>query len=360
MTFSKRLPPAGSRPGTLAIPPDSPPPKIHLFDYQGEFCTELDVRDPAELAPYVASPRVTWVDVQGFGSEPTLRAVAELFSLHPLTLADATNVPQRAKSEIRPEHHVIVARAPNPSQRDRVEAPQVFMLLGPNYLLSFQDHHFGFFDPVRERIRAGLGPIRKLGADYLAYALVSAMVDHYFPVLEGFSEDIEALEDRVHGESPPEVLEELHRVRRGLVVLRRVGWPQREALRALVVEPSPFISDEVRDYLRSAEQHMTQAMEAVDSARETTSGLVELYLSNVSQRTNEVMKVLTLMASVFIPLTFIAGIYGMNFEYMPELHQQNGYAAALAGMTAMAAAMVVWFYRKGWIGSRRERRREQL
>jgi magnesium transporter len=357
MTFHKRLPPVGSRPGTLAIPPDSPPPKIHLFDYQGDFCTELDVRDPSELAPYVSSPRVTWVDIQGFGSEPALRAVAELFSLHPLTLADATNVPQRAKSEIRPEHHVIVARAPDPSQHDRVEVPQVFLVLGPSYVLSFQDHHFGFFDPVRERIRAGLGPIRKLGADYLACALLSAMVDHYFPVLEQFSEDIEELEDQVHGESPPEVLEELHRVRRGLVVLRRVGWPQREALRELAVEPSPFVSDEVRDYLRDAEQHMTQAMEAVDSARETASGLVELYLSNVSQRTNEIMKVLTLMASVFIPLTFVAGVYGMNFDDMPELHSRHGYGAALIAMTAMAVAMVVWFYRKGWIGSRGSRRR---
>ena len=297
------------------------------------------------------------MDVQGFGSEPTLRAIAELFSLHPLTLADATNVPQRAKSEIHPEHHVIVARAPDPSQRDRVEAPQVFLVLGPSYVLSFQDHHFGFFDPVRERIRAGLGPIRRLGADYLAYALLAAMVDHYFPVLEGFSEDLEDLEDRVHGESSPEVLEELHRVRRGLVVLRRVGWPQREALRALVNEPSPFVGDEVRGYLRSAEQQMTQAMEAVDSARETASGLVELYLSNVSQRTNEIMKVLTLMASVFIPLTFVAGIYGMNFDDMPELHRPNGYPVALGLMAAMAVAMLVWFYRKGWIGSRPRQRR---
>jgi magnesium transporter len=360
MTFQKRLPPVGSRPGTLAIPPDSPPPRIHLFDYQGDVCRELEINDPQELAPYVHSTRVTWVDIQGFGSESTLRAVAELFSLHPLTLADATNVPQRAKSEIRPEHHVIVARAPDPSQRDRVEAPQAFLLLGPSYLLTFQDRHFGFFDPVRDRLREGIGPIRRLGADYLAYALLSAMVDHYFPVLENFSEDIEELEDRVHGEAPPEVLEDLHRVRRGLVVMRRVGWPQREALRALVTEPSPFVSEEVQGYLRSAEQHMTQLMEAVDSARETTTGLVDLYLSNVSQRTNEIMKVLTLMASVFIPLTFVAGIYGMNFENMPELREPRGYYTVLTAMALIAGTLVAYFFRRGWLGSggRRRKRRK--
>jgi magnesium transporter len=358
VTFRKRLPPVGSRPGTLAIPAGSPPPRIHLFDYQDDFCTELDVADVAQLAPFVESPRVTWVDVQGFGDEPTLRAVAKLFSLHPLTLEDATNVPQRAKSEIRPEHHVIVARAPDPGQCDRVEVPQVFLLLGPRYLLTFQDRYFGFFDPVRDRIREGIGPIRHLGPDYLAYALIDTMVDHYFPWLEEFSDEIERLEDRVHGDAPSDLLEDLHRVRRGLVVMRRVGWPQREALRALAVEPSPFVSDEVRGYMASAEQHMVQLMEAIDSARDTTSSLVELHLSNMSQRTNEIMKVLTLMASIFIPLTFVAGIYGMNFEYMPELHRPRGYFTVLGVMAAIAVVMIAFFRHKGWLGSRRARKRK--
>ena len=353
MSFKKRLPPLGSRPGTLAIPEDAPPTRIHLFDYQGETCTELDVDDVEQLAPYVDSPRVTWIDLQGFGSERWLSRIAELFSLHALTLEDATNVPQRAKSEVHTSHQVIVARAPDPSVNDRVEVPQVFLLLGPHYLLTFQDHYFGYFDPVRQRIREGIGPIRQQGPDYLAYALLDTLVDHYFPRLLTCSERLEDLEERVYDDAAPDLLEDLHRVRRELVVMRRVGWPQREALRALATVPSPFVSDAVRPYLLSSEQHLTQAMEAIDSARETATSLVELHLANVSQRTNEVMKVLTLMASIFIPLTFIAGIYGMNFDNMPELHDPRGYFTVLGVMGLTAVGMILYFRRKGWLGKGR-------
>jgi len=356
MSFQKRMPPPGARPGTLAIPEDAPPTRIHLFDYRGETCNELDVSDPEQLVPYVESPRVTWVDVQGFGTLSALHRIAELFSLHALTLEDATNVPQRAKSEVHAAHHVIVARAPDPSVTDRVEVPQVFLLLGPSFLLTFQDHYYGYFGPVRDRIREGIGPIRRLGPDYLAYALLDTMVDHYFPRLLQSSEEIEELEERVYTETTPDLLEGLHRARRELVVMRRVGWPQREALRSLATAPSPFVSDEVRPYLASTEQHLTQAMEAIDSARESATGLVELYLSNVSQRTNEIMKVLTLMASIFIPLTFIAGIYGMNFENMPELQSRSGYFVVLSVMVGTAVGMVAFFWRRGWLGERRARR----
>jgi magnesium transporter len=295
MTFHKRLPPIGSRPGTLAIPPDSPPPRIHLFDYQGDACSEIDVADPGELAPYVDSTRVTWVDIRGFGSEPTLRKVAELFSLHPLTLADATNVPQRAKSEIRPEHHVIVARAPDPGSRDRVEAPQVFVLLGPSYVLSFQDRPFGFFDPVRERIREALGPIRRLGADYLAYALLNTMVDHYFPVIERFSEDLEGSKT---ARQAPEEPEELHRVRRGLAVrCARSAAAQRRELG----ERGEPVHHRRGARLLPERRAAHDAGDARRSGRETTTGLVELYLSNVSQRTNH--EAAHADMSVFIPLT---------------------------------------------------------
>jgi magnesium transporter len=358
MSFHKRMPPVGSRPGTLAIPEGSPPTRIQLFEYRGEQCTESEIHDVGELAAHVNTAETTWVDVQGFGDEAKLRELAALFSLHDLTLEDATNVPQRAKSEILPDHHIFVARAPDPGESDRVLVPQVFMLLRGNTLLTFQDHYYGFFAPVRERIRAGNPRIRNGGPDYLAYALLDVMVDHYFPRLELASEVLDDLEEEVYGNAGAELLERLHHVRRDLVVMRRVGWPMREALRSLAVEPSPFVSDEVRLYLQSTEQHLAQAMEAVDSGRETTQGLVELHLSNVSYRTNEIMKVLTLMASIFIPLTFIAGIYGMNFENMPELHSQRGYFVVLGVMLAVAVGMVGYFVRRGWIGwgGRRERR----
>jgi magnesium transporter len=213
---------------------------------------------------------------------------------------------------------------------------------------------------VRKRLREGTGTIRTRGADYLAYALLDSLIDRYFPVLDGFFDRLEALEERVHREPGPEVLAELHRVRRDLLVVRRVGWPQRDALRALVWEESPFIGAEVVRYLHSTEQHITQVMEAIDSARETANSMVEIHLSRLSQRTNEIVKVLTLLSSIFIPLTFIAGVYGMNFDYMPELRAKSGYPLVLLAMAAIAGGLLLWFRRRGWFGpSRRRRTRER-
>jgi magnesium transporter len=292
----------------------------------------------------------------GFCDEAKLRQLGELFRFHPLTLEDAINVPQRAGNEVRSEHQRIIARAPLLSEEGGVEVPQVCMILGPNFLLTLQDRHFGFFDAVRKRLREGIGPIRRLGPDYLAYALLDSLVDRYFPLVEQLASELEDLEDEVNDDPSPELLSRLHQIRRELVVIRRVGWPQREALRSILHDQSPFISSDVQVFLQNTEQHITQIMEAVDSSREMTSGLVDIYLSNVSQRTNEVMKVLTLMASIFIPLTFIAGIYGMNFEFMPELQQRLGYPIALAIMAAVAVGMVVFFRRRGWFGSRSDRK----
>jgi magnesium transporter len=354
MSFRKRLPPVGARPGTLAIPADSPPPRIRLFDYSPDGCTELEVDDPALLAPFLESPTVTWVDVQGFGDEALLRSIAGVFGLHALTLEDATNVPQRAGSHVHSVHHLIVARAPIPGS-EPLEVPQVCFILGRHYLLTFQDRYFGFFDPVRERIRAGIGPIRSSGPDYLAWALLDTLVDHYFPVLQGLSEDLEDLEDLVHENPDSRVLADLHRVRRALGVMRRVGWPQREALRNLGLGASPFFAETTLPYLRHVEQHAAQIMEAVDAARDETNGLIDIYLSNLSHRTNEVMKVLTLMASIFIPLTFLAGIYGMNFEKMPELRSDVGYPLVLGAMLVIAVGMVAFFRHRGWLGRRTPR-----
>jgi magnesium transporter len=357
VSFHKRVPPIGSRPGTLAIPADSPPPRIHVFDYSGEVCREAEIDDPEELRRYLGSEETAWVDVQGFGDEEKLRKLAAVFGLHDLTLADATNVPQRAKVEIQPGHLLVIARAPQPGA-DEIAVPQVCFIVGSNWVLSLQDQYFGFFDAVRERIRVGIGPIRDGGPDYLLYALLNVMVDHYLPRVEGLAHQLDAIEERVNEDPESSLLSELHQIRRALVVIRRVGWPQREALRALAVEPNPFIREQNLIFFRHAETHAIQIMEAVDSARDATTGLVEIYLSSVSQRTNEIMKVLTLMASIFIPLTFIAGIYGMNFENMPELHNQLGYPMVIAIMVMTAMGMLTYFWRRGWLGNRRNGRKD--
>jgi magnesium transporter len=262
-------------------------------------------------------------------------------------------VPQRAKTEIYEEHHhLLIVRAPL-VENGRLDVPQVCLLIGRNYLVTFQDRYFGFFDPVRERIRAGIGPIRTSGPDYLAYALVDAIVDHYYPVVDGLSSQLDDLEEAVIADPGGEDMGHLHRMRRDIATLRRVGWPQQEAINELSRSESPFIDEAVRTYLRDTHDHMSQIMGRVDFCREVAAGLMDLYLSSLSHRQNEVMKVLTLMASIFIPLTFIAGIYGMNFEYMPELQQRWGYLAVLGIMLTTAFVMVVYFRRRGWLGQPR-------
>jgi magnesium transporter len=341
-------PPPGSSPGTLSIPPSATPTRIHVYEYAEGFHRERDVEDPRELRGYVKPETNVWVDVQGLRDEAKLRQIAEIFGLHPLVLEDATNVPQRAKSEVHAHEHVIVCRVPVLSESGEVETPQVCLILGRGWLITVQEHRRGFFDPVRTQIREGVGEIRKHGVDYLAYALIDAVVDRYFPVVQSLAEQLEDLESEVAEHAHATHLPRIQSVRRALTVIRRVGWPQREALGELAREPSAFVSDGARVYLRDAEQHIRQIVELADSSRELAGLATEIYLSQVSQRTNEVMKVLTLVSSIFIPLTFIVGVYGMNFEYMPELHWHHGYFAVWTLMGSVGVALAVWFRSRGW------------
>lgn len=349
--FTKHNPDIGARPGTLAIPPDSPQPKITVVQYDAECVDRREVSDPAELADFQDPDRVTWVDVQGLGDEATLRAVGDAFGLHPVALENAVNVPQRAKTELYEDHQLVIARTPLLDDDGGVRTPQVCFIIGERYLLTFQERYFGFFDPVRERIQAGLGAIRNEGPDYLAYAMIDAMVDRYYPVAQRLSDALEELEDPVVENPHPEVLARIHALRRQLVVLRRVGWPQREAISAMLRERTPFFGEQTKLFLRDTHDHIAQIVELIDSSREMASDLSEAYLSNVSHRTNEIMKMLTLMASIFIPLTFVAGIYGMNFENMPELSARSGYFMVLGLMVVIALGMIGYFRYRGWIGS---------
>ena len=354
--LTKRNLPIGARPGTLVIPADSPPPRVHLFDYGPEQVAERSIEDLAELERFARTETTTWIDVRGMGDEAALRRIGEFFGIHPLALEDAVNVPQPAKTELFDEHQLIIARAPL-LQDGELSVPQVCFLLGRHYLITFQDRYYGFFDPVRERIRSGVGPIRIAGPDYLAYALIDVLVDHYYPVVGGLSEELDDLEDVVLVDPEPQDLARMHHVRRSVATLRRVGWPQRETISDLYRSTSPFMGEDARTYLRDTHDHMSQVMGRLDFCREVVVGLMDMYLSNMSHRQNEIMKVLTLMASIFIPLTFIAGIYGMNFEYMPELKSSRGYFIVLSLMFVMAALLVWYFRRQGWIGRSRRRRR---
>jgi magnesium transporter len=340
--------PADSPPGTLAIPADAAPTRIHVYEYAEGVLRERDVDDARELAGYLKPETNVWVDVQGFRDEDKLWQMAEVFGLHPLVLEDATNVPQRAKSQVHAHEHVIVCRVPVLGAEGQVETPQACLIVGRGWLITVQDHSRGFFESVRSQLREGVDEIRKQGVDYLAYALVDAVVDRYFPVVTDLAEQLEDLEADVAERAHPSQLVSIQRVRRALAVIRRVGWPQREALGELAREPSPFFSESARVYLRDAEQHIRQIVELADSSRELAGLATEIYLSQISQRTNEVMKVLTLVSSIFIPLTFIVGVYGMNFEFMPELHWRLGYPVVLFFMAAVAIGLSVWFRTRGW------------
>ncbi len=354
--FRKRHPPVGSRPGTLMIPDSAPPPRVCVMDYGPGVLDEREIADVEDLTAFLQSGTVTWVDVQGFGDETLIRRLGEIFSIHALALEDAVNVPQRPKSESYEGHQLYITRMGTLESLAEVQVrtEQVSIFLGEHFVLTIQERLGDIFDPVRARIRAGVGPIRRAGPDYLAYALIDTVIDGYYPVLEKMGEYLEALEDSTFENAKKSNLRRIYHAKRQLLELRRAVWPQREALSSLIRDENPLVSAQVRVYLRDCYDHAVQVIDVTETFRELASNLMDIYLSAVSQRTNDVMKVLTIIGSIFIPLTFLAGIYGMNFEHMPELAKPWAYPALLAVMAVVALGMVVFFWRRGWLGERDE------
>ena len=355
--FRKRHPPAGSKPGTLMINSHARRPVIRVMKYKPDHLEEHDIAVVAELKDLLEENTVCWIDVQGLGDEKVLWELAELFSIHRLALEDVVNVPQRPKIERFEKHTLCITRMTLLGD-EGIEPEQVSLFVGPDYVLTFQERSGDVFDPIRNRIRQGRPIIRGSGPSYLAYALLDAVIDGYYPILEMFGEKLEALEDEIVANPHPLVLHEIHQAKRDLLAVRRAIWPQREAVNALIRDENPLITETVRVYLRDCYDHCVQIMDGVETYRELAGGLMDVYLSSVGNRQNEVMKVLTIMASIFIPLTFMAGIYGMNFENMPELHTPWAYPFLLAAMVVVAVGMVIYFRRKGWLGAMRDRLQE--
>jgi magnesium transporter len=349
--FRKRKPPVGSRPGTFVVNHQSPPPKIHVISYTADNVQEYDVSDAGELENISRDDAVNWIDVQGLGNEAVLLRIAEIFSLHPLSIADVVNVPQRPKAETYDEYLFLVTRTAAIQAEADLNIEQVSIFLGVNYVVSFQERYGDILDLLRARIRAGKGLIRRQGPDYLAYAILDTVIDGFFPVLESLGDYLEDLEDAAFEAGSNVVLRKINQARRTLLNMRRIVWPQREAVYSLIRGDSPMIGDTVRIYLRDCYDHCMQVSDVIDTYREVVGSLTNTYLSSVSNRINDVMKILTIMASIFIPLTFIVGIYGMNFQYMPELHARYAYPLVWLIIIAVAAGMILYFRRKGWIGS---------
>ena len=350
MFFRKRHPPVGSRPGTLMIPEGALPPTIRIIDYGPDEVEEKEISDPEELSAYAGRDSVTWIDVQGLGDEAVIRRIGEMFSLHALALEDAVNVPQRPKYESYERFQLFITRMTRYEPGSKVEVEQVSIFLGERFVLTLQERYGDIFDPVRSRIRSGTGPIRRSGPDYLVYALIDTVIDGFYPVLESMGEYLEDLEGETLTSAQPVHLRKIYEVKRQLLELRRAIWPQREAINSLIRDESPLVGEMVRMYLRDCYDHAVQVIDVTETYRELTGTLMDLYLSAVSQRTNDVMKVLTVMASIFIPLTFLAGIYGMNFEHMPELSRPWAYPTLLGLMASVGGIMLTYFWKKGWIG----------
>jgi len=354
----KRRPPAGASAGTLAVAESSAPLRIHVIDFRGSQIEERDVGDVEELARYRGGETVSWIEIEGHGDERALRRIGEIFEIHPLALADAVNTPQRPKAETYEHHEFLVCRMAQLHERE-IETEQVSLVIGRHWVITFQPGARDVFDPVRARIRSR-SLICQMGADFLAYSLLDTLVDGYFPIVESLGDALEDLEERVVAGRIERNASAIHVIRRQLLFFHRILWQQRDAINVLLRGESRFISPETRVYLRDVYDHSIQILDFVESFREMAVSLMEVHLSSISHRLNEVMRVLTVISTIFIPLTFLVGVYGMNFRHMPELEWRFAYPALWLAMIGLAVAMYVGFRRRGWIGAgtSREARRD--
>lgn len=340
----------GAAPGTLDPGPDALPLHLDVIVYGAgrAHAAEKQGVTVAEIEALRRGGGVVWVDATGTADVATLRALGELFGLHRLALEDVVNVRQRAKVEDYGEHAFLVLRmidTANPT-----ETEQFAMFVGADFLVTFQERPGDCFQALRQRLRDPSGQIQKRGADYLAYALLDSVVDAYFPVLERHDERLEAVEvAMLAGQDVVNAVPELHGVRRGLLELRRAVWPLREATSSLMRGDGKHFSPDIHPYLRDVHDHVVLLLDLLENYREMTSSLLDLHLSMVNHRLNEVIKLLTVISTIFIPLTFVVGVYGMNFDWMPELKVWWGYPACLLAMGIVAVLMLRWFRRRGWV-----------
>lgn len=340
----------GSEPGTLIIEPDAKPSRIILIDYDEDNAIRKVDITPNACAPYIGTNTVSWMDIQGLGSETVLKQVGEIFNLHPLLLEDVVNVPQRPKLEDYNNQLLVISQMVRLKEDESgFDTEQVSFVLGKRYLLSFQEEELqDCFEIVRDRIRTSQGRVRKSGADYLTYLLLDTIIDGYFPVVEHYEDRIEALEDVIISNPDRDTMQEIYDVRRELLALRRLIWPMRNVLHLLMRDHHGIVSDEVQIYFRDSYDHVIQILEIIEAYRELAASLMDVYMSTMGNKLNEIMKFLTVISTIFIPLTFIVGVYGMNFENMPELKGEWSYFMVWLVMLAVAGGLIFYFWRKGW------------
>lgn len=340
--------PVGTSPSQLQPAPDAQPTRIAATGFGSAGVVERQGIEAAQIEELRKQAAVLWVDVVGLANVEVIRQVGDQFGLHRLAIEDVVNVNQRAKVEDFGDHLFVVLRMVDASKAHETE--QFAMFLGADFVLTFQERVGDCFGMIRQRLCDPKGQMQKRGADYLAYALLDAVVDAYFPTLEQMDSRLEAIElEILDGKATENVVPDLHGARRCLLELRRAVWPLREATSSLARGENQHFSEDVHPYLRDVADHVVQLLDLLENYREMTASLLDLHLSSVNHRLNEVMKLLTVISTIFIPLTFVVGVYGMNFEYMPELKQWWGYPAVMVVMLGIGIGMLRWFRKRGWV-----------
>ena len=349
----RRMKKVGLPSGSLVYTGEQPTGAIDvtLIDYDEQIFEERPLKTVNECLPYRNKPTATWINVDGVHDPAMIEKLGECFGLHRLVTEDIMSVVQRPKMEDYGDYlFVVVKMLTYDDTEGKVVPEQVSLIVGPNFLLSFQEGVKGdVFQLIRDRLRAGRGMIRKRGVDYLAYSLLDALVDGYFVILEKLGERIDNLEEELIASPGKAIMEQLYQLKRELLFLHKAVWPLREVIAALERRESPIIHETTAPYLRDVYDHVVQVIDSVEIYRDMLSTMLDLYLSSVSFRLNEVMKVLTVIATIFMPLTFIAGVYGMNFKYLPELEWHYGYFLSLTLMASISIGMLFYFRRKKWL-----------
>ncbi len=351
-TTKKRSSKAGLPPGTLVHVGEKKVESVRIsyMDYDEQSFQEKQIPDIEECLKLKDTPTVSWINIDGLHDIELLEKLGKGFELHPLVLEDILNTGQRPKFEDHEKHIFIVLKMLSFNQESQsVEAEQVSLVLGPNYVISFQERIGDVFEPIRERIRNTKGRIRKMGPDYLCYSLLDAIVDNYFVILERFGEKIESMEEEVIGDPSERTVQQIHSLKREMIFMRKSIWPLRELIGGIQKSESSLINETTDIYMRDVYDHTIQIIDTIESFRDMVSGMLDIYLSSLSNKMNAVMKVLTIIATLFIPLTFVAGIYGMNFKYMPELEWRWSYPIVWLIMITIAIIMVCYFKRKKWL-----------
>ncbi|HEX7366227.1 MAG TPA: magnesium/cobalt transporter CorA [Pelobium sp.] len=359
----KRISIPGQIPGSFFITENALPSKIYVFSYKDEHLEELQTENIVEAIAFTEQnpDYFHWIDIEGLGTQEVLNFIQKKFNVNTLVMEDIVNIHQRPKNEDYGTYNFVVSRMLELDKGLQLKNEQLSFLLFEKILISFQEDYDDILDPVRNRLRKKeLGNIRKLGPSYMLYAIMDTVIDHYFSIINRLGDELETVEDHLYQKPRKQLMFRIQGVKKLMIAMRRAAWPERDKLHDLIRSANPLISNETRVYLKDAYDHSIQVIDLIESMRETSTSLLDIYLSLISNKMNEVMKTLTIISAVFIPLTFIAGVYGMNFAYqdpktgviikgnMPELYMENGYVYCLILMAIIAVVQVWYFARKGW------------